>query len=210
MAQRALILIDLQNDFCAGGALAVPEGDAVIAIANQLLRTQKFDHIVATRDWHPAGHKSFASSHDGHKPGDSIQLGGLKQILWPDHCVQYSKGADFHPELDAERIQHIVFKGTNPEIDSYSAFFDNAHRHDTGLADWLTARCVTDVFIMGLATDYCVKFSCLDAIQAGFRVNLILDGCRGVELQTGDCTRALLEMTDAGVNVIDSTKLYLL
>jgi nicotinamidase/pyrazinamidase len=196
----ALLMVDLQNDFCPGGNLAVPEGDKVVALANQL--QLNFNCVVATQDWHPADHLSFAENHSNQKVGNIVQLNSITQILWPTHCVQESKGAEFHPELDITRVNKIIFKGTNREIDSYSAFFDNAHQRSTGLADYLKEQGITKLHVMGLATDYCVKYTCLDAIQLGFEVSIILDGCRGVELQVGDVDKAIREMEQAGVSLI--------
>jgi len=158
---RALILVDIQNDFLPGGSLAVPDGDAVVPVANAV--KGRFDLVVATQDWHPAEHGSFASSHPGTKPGETGELVGLPQVFWPDHCVQGSDGARLHRDLDLHAVT-IFRKGTDPEIDSYSAFFDNAHRKATGLGDYLNSQGVTDVFILGLATDYCVKFTALDSV----------------------------------------------
>ena len=202
MTHRALILIDLQNDFLPGGALAVPDGDAVIPVANALQR--HFDLIVATQDWHPRDPGSFAANHPGEKIGDVIDLNGLPQILWPVHCVQNTPGAAFAPALRTDRITEIFRKGTDPAIDSYSGFFDNGHRRPTGLDVYLKARGVSDVYIMGLATDYCVKFSVLDARQLGFNVHVIEDGCRGVNLKPTDSADAIAEMRRAGAAIIDS------
>ena len=198
----ALILVDLQNDFMPGGALAVPDGDAVIPVANRLV--QSFDLVVATQDWHPPGHGSFASQHPGKNPGDTVELDGLRQELWPDHCVQGTSGAELHAGLDVRRITRIFQKGTDPRIDSYSTFFDNAHRKSTGLADYLKEKGVSEVYLMGLATDYCVKFSVLDAVELGLRANVILDGCRGIDLQTGDVSQAIDEMKAAGAVIVSS------
>ena len=197
---KSLILIDIQNDFCPGGALAVPDGDAVVAVANRL--TSKFDSVVASQDWHPANHKSFASQNDGISVGETFELNGLKQIAWPDHCVQGSYGAEFVAGLETNSIDEIFIKGTDPEIDSYSAFFDNGHHAATGLGDVLKAQNVTEVYAMGLATDYCVKFTVLDAIRLGFKTKLIIDGCRGVELNEGDIDKAVEEMRNAGAEII--------
>jgi nicotinamidase/pyrazinamidase len=199
---KALVLIDIQNDFLPGGALPVPAGDRVIPVANALMG--KFDLIVATQDWHPAGHGSFAASHPGRKVGEVIELDGLTQILWPVHCVRGTPGAAFAAALDDKRVEAIFRKGTSPRIDSYSGFFDNAHRKDTGLGAYLKGRGVTDVYLAGLATDYCVKFSALDARRLGFNVRLIEDGCRGVELAAGDVKHAIAEMRQAGVDVVRS------
>jgi nicotinamidase/pyrazinamidase len=196
---RALLLIDIQNDFLPGGALAVPDGDQVIPVANRLM--PDYDLVVATQDWHPADHLSFASQHPGKKPGDRIQLDGLEQILWPDHCVQGTKGAEFAAALNLGAAQRIVRKGTDRSIDSYSGFFDNARRRATGLEDFLRSRAVDEVHVVGLATDYCVKFTALDAIDLGFRTELLLEGTRAVELCEGDRQRAIEEMRAAGVVV---------
>ncbi len=193
----ALILIDIQNDFCKNGSLAVNDGDAVVAVANKI--QGDFSTIIATQDWHPANHESFASNHQNTSVGDFIQLNGVQQILWPVHCVQNTTGAELHPELNVKQIDKIIFKGTDKKVDSYSAFFDNARLHATELAAYLHERKITDLYFMGLATDYCVKFSCLDAIDLGFKVHLIADGCRGVNLQPQDVDKAIQEMRDAGV-----------
>ena len=198
----ALILVDLQNDFMPGGALAVPDGDAVIPVANRL--AQSFDLVVATQDWHPPGHGSFASQHPGNNPGDTVELDGLHQELWPDHCVQGTSGAELHDGLDVRRITRIFQKGTDPRIDSYSTFFDNAHLKSTGLGDYLKEKEVSEVYLMGLATDYCVKFSVLDAVELGFKANVIQDGCRGIDLQAGDVSKAIDEMKTAGVVIVSS------
>jgi nicotinamidase/pyrazinamidase len=202
---NALILVDLQNDFLPGGALPVPDGDAVIPIANRVQGA--FDLIVATQDWHPANHGSFAPNHPGRKPGDLGELGGLPQVLWPVHCVQNTGGAAFAPGLETRRVTRIFPKGTDPTIDSYSGFFDNGHRKATGLGDYLHSRGVTDVFILGLATDYCVKATALDARQLGFTTHLIVDGCRGVNLRPGDVDRAIEAMRAAKVQAVDSARL---
>src|SRR3954468_12732007 len=152
---NALIIVDVQNDFVPGGALPVPEGDKVLPVINNL--QPKFDLVVATQDWHPASHGSFAANHPGKKPGDVIQLKGLPQILWPVHCVQNTTGAAFVPTLDAKRIAKVFPKGTDPQVDSYSGFFDNGRQKATGLAEYLKQRGVTELYIVGLATDYCVK-----------------------------------------------------
>jgi nicotinamidase/pyrazinamidase len=204
--KKALVLVDLQNDFIPGGSLAVREGDQVIPVANAAQK-KKWDVIVATQDWHPKNHGSFASNHRGKHPGDMIELGGLPQVLWPDHCVQGSRGAEFHAVLDRSRITKIFKKGTDPEIDSYSTFFDNAHRKSTGLGDWLKEQKITDVYLLGLATDYCVKYSALDSVHLGFKTHVIIDGCRGVELEPGDTKKAVEEMKKAGVEIVSSGEL---
>ena len=199
---KALILVDIQNDFVPGGALAVPDGDAVVPVANRI--QPAFDLVVATQDWHPPGHGSFAASHPGKKVYDVIDLAGLPQVLWPVHCVQGTRGAEFVPSLDMTRVARVFQKGTDPAIDSYSGFFDNGHRKATGLGDFLKAQKVSDVFVCGLATDYCVKFTALDARQLGFNTTLIEDACRGVEIKPGECARAISEMRDAGIRVVTS------
>jgi len=193
---KALILVDIQNDFLPGGALAVTRGDEVVAVANRLMPA--YELVVATQDWHPADHLSFASQHPGHKVGDVIEFDGLPQILWPDHCVQGTAGAEFAPRLNRELISHVLRKGTDRTIDSYSGFFDNARRKATGLDEYLRAHSVDEVHIMGLATDYCVKFTTLDAVDLGFRTALVVEGVRGVELKPGDCQRAIEEMRATG------------
>jgi nicotinamidase/pyrazinamidase len=199
---NALVIVDVQNDFCPGGALAVPEGDRVVPIVNRL--QPRFDLVVATQDWHPADHASFAANHAGREPGDVIEMDGLEQVLWPVHCVRHTAGAAFHPDLDQGRIVEVFQKGTDPRIDSYSGFFDNARRKTTGLGDFLKERGVTDVSICGLATDYCVKFTALDSLWLGFATQLIEDGCCGVELNPGDVARALDEMRSGGVRIVRS------
>jgi nicotinamidase/pyrazinamidase len=196
--KKALILVDIQNDFCPGGALAVAEGDAVVGLANRIAPT--YDLVVATQDWHPAHHESFASHH-GKTPGTLVELHGLPQVLWPDHCVADTPGAKFHPALDLTHVAKVFPKGTDPTIDSYSGFFDNGHRHATGLGDYLQAAGVTDVDVIGLATDYCVKFTALDAQALGFKTRVLVDACRGVELQAGDVERALQALRDAHITV---------
>ena len=202
MSDTALLLVDLQNDFLPGGALAVPRGDQVIPIANRM--AGRFDLVVATQDWHPPDHHSFATAHPGRSVGEVIDLHGLPQVLWPVHCVQETSGAAFAPGLDVGRIQHAVRKGTDPDIDSYSGFFDNGHRKVTGLHDYLRERGVRHVYVLGIATDYCVKFTVLDARQLGLDVTLIEDACRGVDLTPGDSARAIEEMRAAGAKVVTS------
>ena len=202
---KALLLIDLQNDFCPGGALEVPAGNEVVPIANELM--EKFDLVIATQDWHPANHGSFAANHMWRKPGQVIDLHGLPQVLWTIHCVQESFGAEFTPALNTAGIHKIFQKGTDPTIDSYSGFFDNGHRKSTGLGDYLQEQGVTEIYIMGLATDYCVKFSALDGAKLGFKTHLIEDGCRGIDLEPGDIDRAKEEMRAAGVTILQSTDL---
>lgn len=199
---NALILVDLQNDFMPGGALPVAEGHAVVPVANALL--PKFELVVATQDWHPAQHGSFAANHAGRKPGEPIDLNGLRQVLWPVHCVQHSSGAEFVQELDASKITRVFQKGTDAGIDSYSGFFDNGHRKATGLGEYLKSRGVDHVYVLGVATDYCVKFTALDARGLGFKTTLIADACRGVNLKPGDVDAAIVELRGAGVDVVHS------
>lgn len=202
MRRKALILVDLQNDFCPGGALAVPGGHEVIDVANRMQR--HFDLVVATQDWHPASHGSFAANHEGKKPGDVIELAGAPQVLWPVHCVQGTRGAALVDRLDTERIARVFQKGTDPEIDSYSGFHDNGHRRSTGMGEYLHALEVQDVYILGLATDYCVKFTALDARREGFTAYVIEDGSRGVELKPGDVDAAIEELRRGGVAILQA------
>ena len=195
----ALLLIDLQYDFCAYGTLAVPDGNAVIRVAQSLL--PHFATVVATQDWHPANHQSFAANHPWRKPGQVIDLHGLSQVLWPVHCVQNTFGAMLVKPLDAQRIDRVVRKGTHPEVDSYSGFFDNGRRYQTELNDYLQRRGIDRLVIMGLATDYCVKYTVLDALALGYEVSVLTDGCRAVNLVEGDDERALAEMADAGARL---------
>jgi nicotinamidase/pyrazinamidase len=195
----ALILVDIQNDFCTGGALAVPQGEAVVPLANRLIARAGL--VVATQDWHPPEHGSFAVNHPGRKPFEMGELGGLPQVLWPAHCVQWGGGAQFHPGLDTRRIARVFPKGTDPGIDSYSGFFDNGRRKSTGLGDWLKTQRVEEIVICGLATDYCVKATAIDAAQLGFRTILAQDACRGVGLTADAIPAALAEMAAAGVRL---------
>ena len=176
---KALLLIDVQPDFMPGGRLPVTGGDQILPLLNQL--QARFDLVVATQDWHPAGHHSFASSHPGHAPFEQIYLHGLPQVLWPDHCVQGTPGAALHPDLSTDRVEAIFRKGTDPEIDSYSGFFDNGHLKSTGLADYLRGRGITAVYVVGLAGDYCVSFSAKDALKEGFATFLIEDATRAID-----------------------------
>ncbi|MBN1849771.1 MAG: bifunctional nicotinamidase/pyrazinamidase [Deltaproteobacteria bacterium] len=200
--KEALILVDIQKDFLPGGALVVPEGDAIIPVVNELI--PQFGLVLACKDWHPHDHGSFASQHPGKKPGDIIILNGLEQILWPDHCVMETPGAEFAQGLNTNGIHKIFPKGTDPAIDSYSAFFDNGHQQDTGLGPYLKEEGVEKVFIVGLATDYCVKFTALDAQGLGFKTTVIKQGVRGVELNPGDCDKAFQDMIHAGIDIISN------
>lgn len=202
---KALILVDIQNDFLPGGALAVRDGDAVIEPANRLQAA--YELVVATQDWHPADHGSFATMHEGRRPGELIVLDGLEQVLWPPHCVQGTRGAELAASLDQRRIAHTFQKGMDPLVDSYSAFFDNGHRHDTGMGEWLRQRGVDQVDLCGLALDYCVKFSALDAARLGFLTSVIVDATRPVDLNAGDGERAVDELRRAGVRIKRAEKL---
>ena len=202
---RALILIDIQNDFCQGGALEVRNGDEVVPVANETMK--KFSLVVASQDWHPANHGSFAANHPWRRPGNVIELNGLEQILWPIHCVQGSFGAEFVRELDTSSFQKVFVKGTDPGIDSYSCFFDNGYLKPTGLGDYLKEKGVDEVYILGLALDYCVKYSVLDALELGFKTYLVIDGCRGVNLEEGDSEEAVSEMSEKGAIIVKSAEI---
>lgn len=199
---KALILVDVQNDFSPDGALPVPDGDAIVPVINLLM--PHFDHVIATKDWHPEGHASFAST-QGKQPGEKIQLSGIEQILWPDHCVQETYGSEFITGLNLDAIERVIYKGTHPDIDSYSGFFDNQHDQSTGLADYLQKIGVTELYITGLATDYCVKFTALDALSLGFKTWVIQDACRGVNLIDGDVEAAWSAMQEAGCQLTVSS-----
>lgn len=198
----ALLVVDIQNDFLPGGALAVPEGDQVIPIVNRLVEC--FALVLATQDWHPANHGSFAANHLNRHPGELIDLNGIMQVLWPVHCVQGSYGAAFSSQFRTERLSEVFRKGIDPGIDSYSGFFDNGRKRSTGLADYLRGRSIDELFICGLATDYCVKFSALDSIGCGIRTRVIEDACRGVNLEEGDSAAAIAEIRKAGVSIVES------
>jgi nicotinamidase/pyrazinamidase len=202
---KALIVVDVQNDFLPGGALEVKYSDQIIPVVNQLL--QEFEFAVATQDWHPSDHKSFASNHEDKKPGDQIILKGLDQILWPDHCVQGSFGARLSKDLNVDKIERVFVKGTDPDIDSYSGFFDNGHLKSTGLSNYLHEKGVEEVYIAGLAADYCVKFTALDSVREGFETYLVADATMAVNLQEGDFEKAIETMENAGVKVVSSMDL---
>ena len=196
---RTLIVVDVQVDFVEGGALAVPGGGEVVGFINRL--QGDFDLVVATQDWHGRDHASFAANHPGKRPFDHIDLHGLPQTLWPVHCVAGTPGAEFAPGLERVRWERVFQKGTDSGIDSYSGFFDNGHRRATGLGEYLHGRGVQEVTVVGLATDYCVKFTALDARGEGLGVRVLADACRGVEIRPGDSAQALEEMRGAGVRV---------
>lgn len=202
---NALILVDLQNDFVEGGALAVPGGKELIPLVNRLQK--QFDLVVATQDWHPDDHGSFADNHPDKRPGDVAHLNGIQQTLWPAHCVQNSHGADFVPGLNRDRWTAVFQKGILTGIDSYSGFFDNGKIHATGLGDFLKKRDVDQVYVLGIATDYCVKFTALDAVSLGFQTTFIEDASRGVDLQPGNVQRAIDEMEAVGVKIIKAEEI---
>lgn len=193
---HALIVIDMQNDFCPGGALAVPEGDHIVTGINAAMN--QFDSVILSQDWHPDGHSSFASQHSGKSTYDMIDMPYGPQVLWPDHCVQGTPGAAFHPDLDTTRADLILRKGQNPKLDSYSAFFENDHQTPTGLSGYLQTRGITAITLVGLATDFCVNYSALDAAQLGLNVTVRLDLCRGIDLD-GSLTSAQAAMQADGV-----------
>ena len=199
-----LIIVDVQNDFLPGGALAVMRGDEVVAVANELMPA--FARVIATQDWHPRTHGSFAVHHPGRAVGEVIALGGVDQVLWPVHCVQDTPGAAFAGGLSQGRVDHVVQKGTDPAIDSYSGFFDNDRQRATGLEVLLREHGETRLWVMGLATDYCVRATALDALRLGFAVTLVVDGCRAVDLQAGDGARAIAEMQASGVVLATSAE----
>lgn len=206
---RALLLIDIQNGFCPGGNLPVAGGDEVVPVANALMASGKYDLVVASQDWHPPGHGSFASSHPGKVPFEIGELSGKPQMLWPDHCVQGTEDAAFHPDLDVSHIDHVQRKGQNPAVDSYSAFRDNDRAALTGLTDYLKAKGVSEVDICGLATDYCVKFSAIDAVEMlpGVKVRFIEDASRGID--PDGVKVAIAEMREKGVEIVRSADILL-
>jgi nicotinamidase/pyrazinamidase len=191
-----LLIIDVQNDFCPGGALAVADGDGVVPIVNRLVK--RFNHVALTQDWHPAGHSSFATSHPSCAPFESIDMPHGQQTLWPDHCIQGTSGSAFHPQLDTDRAELVIRKGFRPEIDSYSAFYENDRRTPTGLAGYLRERGLRRIFLVGLATDYCVYYSAVDARRLGFDAVLVEGGCRAIDL-AGSLAVAWAGMAEAGV-----------
>ncbi|MBD2810421.1 bifunctional nicotinamidase/pyrazinamidase [Xenorhabdus sp. Vera] len=213
--KTALLLIDLQNDFCTGGALAVKESDTVIKVANEIIALCQRDTnqeniaIIASQDWHPAGHMSFAAN-SGQKTGELGELNGIPQVWWPIHCVQGQFGAEFHPTLNQSAIQEVFRKGENPQIDSYSAFFDNDHKSKTRLHGWLKEQNIQRLFVLGIATDYCVKFTVLDALILGYETYVIVDGCRGVNIHADDSKHALEDMAAKGAKLISQSEVITL
>lgn len=202
---KALVLVDLQKDFLPGGSLAVEKGNQVIPKVNGLINNN-FDVVVATQDWHPPDHGSFASNHENKRPGDKIELQGTDQILWPDHCVQGTEGAEFADDLDTLKIEKVIKKGTNPKIDSYSGFYDNEHKKETGLHDYLQQRNVDTVIIAGLAADVCVKFTALDALELGYRTKVVTDATRAVEKDEG-YNQTMNELKKNGAELVNSSEL---
>jgi nicotinamidase/pyrazinamidase len=201
-----LLVIDVQRDFCPGGALAVHGGDRIIPLINKIM--EKFERVVATQDWHPGEHTSFAVNHKGKKALDTVEAHGITQVLWPAHCVQGTEGADFHPDLEKRYFNLILRKGMNPEIDSYSAFFENDKTTSTGLEYYLKGLGLSHVYICGLATDYCVYYSAMDALKLGFQTLLIEDATQGVDLPSGSVANAIAQMKNAGIKVIGSSELW--
>lgn len=197
--REALLIVDMQNDFCPGGALAVPQGDDIVPAVNRL--AAEFAHVILTQDWHPPGHASFASSHPRKQPFEVIKAGYGEQILWPDHCVQGTKGAEFHPGLHVPHAELVLRKGFRSQIDSYSAFRENDRRTPTGLAGYLNERELERLTLCGLATDFCVFFSAIDARKAGFSVSVVSEACRGIDVG-GSLARAIRSMAEAGVTLV--------
>jgi nicotinamidase/pyrazinamidase len=198
MVDKALIVIDVQKDFCPGGALAVAGGDEIVPLVNRLIG--EFDHVVLTQDWHPARHSSFASTHPGRNPFETVEMPYGQQTLWPNHCVQGTQGAEFHPTLEWTKAELVIRKGFRPGIDSYSAFFENDHRTPTGLAGYLRERGISDLTLVGLATDFCVAYSALDAVRSGFSATVLLDACRAIDLD-GSLAAMKDEMAAEGVRL---------
>lgn len=197
----ALIVVDVQNDFCTGGALAVPDGESVVPLVNRLMEAHA--QVILTQDWHPAGHSSFASVHDGKAPMEMTEMPYGPQVLWPDHCVQGSQGAAFHPDLHADRAEAVIRKGFRPEVDSYSGFFENDHETPTGLAGLLRERGVERLLVCGLALDFCVRYTAEDGARLGFDVTVIEDACRAIDLD-GSLAAARAALAESGVNLVQS------
>jgi nicotinamidase/pyrazinamidase len=200
LTNSVLLVIDVQNDFCPGGALAVNQGDTIVPVINTI--SSRFPVVVATRDWHPLGHVSFASSHEGKSVYDEVEIEGVSQVLWPDHCVQGSKGADFHPGLDLRPLNLIIHKGRSASLDSYSAFFENDHRTPTGLEGYLKSLNVSKVYVCGLAIDYCVYFSAMDAVRSGFETFVLPDAAKGVDVPEGNVDKTIRLMKNAGIGMV--------
>lgn len=203
---NALLIVDVQNDFCPGGALQVPNGDKIVPVINKL--SQEFDVVIQTQDWHPRGHSSFASSHQGKSSFETIEMPYGEQVLWPDHCVQGSRGAQFHPDLETDNSQLIVRKGFRKQIDSYSAFYENDCETTTGLTGYLEARDIDTLYTVGLATDFCVKWSVLDGIKEGFDLHVVEDAVKGIDIE-GSVKQAWQEMLNAGAQKVLSSELWI-
>lgn len=203
--KAALLVIDVQNDFCPGGSLAVPKGDKIIPAINDLAK--KFHEVIATQDWHPRNHISFASNHPGKKINEEIKVNGINQVLWPDHCIKGTKGASFHPKLDTTQFDLILRKGNNPKIDSYSAFQENDKKTITGLNGYLKNLEIKNVYIAGLALDYCVYFSAMDANELGYNTFVIKDATKGINKPEGSIEKALNRMKEKGVKIIKSLEI---
>ncbi|NGP88888.1 bifunctional nicotinamidase/pyrazinamidase [Fodinibius halophilus] len=201
---KALLIVDVQNDFCPGGALEVPNGDTIVPVINKL--SKQFDVVIQTQDWHPQGHSSFASSHEEKQPFETTKMPYGEQVLWPDHCVQGSNGANFHPDLDTDRSQLIIRKGFRKDIDSYSAFFENDDATTTGLTGYLRERNIDTLYTVGLATDFCVKWSVIDGLKEGFNLYVVEDAVKGIDIE-GSVGQAWSEMTEAGAQKITSQEL---
>jgi nicotinamidase/pyrazinamidase len=202
MANSALIVVDMQKDFMPDGSLPVDGGYDIVERINELMAS--FDLVCATQDWHSPNHSSLASNHDGHDVGDIVEVEGIEQYLWPDHCVQQTEGAEFVDELETDEFDEVFRKGDDPRYDSYSGFYDNGHKSATGLRAFLEERKIEEVFVCGVATDYCVKYTVLDARNIGFRCHLIVDACRGVVNEAGDIEESVAEMADAGAEVVST------
>jgi nicotinamidase/pyrazinamidase len=203
--KKALTVIDVQNDFCPGGSLAVNEGDKIVPVINSIMA--KFDVVIGTQDWHPKNQISFASNHKGKNIYEQIEIEGILQTLWPDHCVQGTEGAAFHKDLDATKFGIILRKGTNPKIDSYSAFKENDKKTETGLHGYLNALSIKDIFLCGLATDYCVYYSAIDSMAYGFNTSVLLDACRGIDNPEGNIDNAIKDMKNNNIRIMNSFEL---
>ena len=195
---KTLVLVDIQNDFLKGGSLAVPEGEKIIKPINKIIK--QYDLVIATKDWHPKNHISFASNHPDKKIGDIINVNGVDQVLWPDHCIQNSYGSDFPEQLDISKLAKVIYKGSDANIDSYSGFFDNGHFRSTGLSDYLKSKDVYKIDYVGLATDYCLKYTAIDSVSEGFKTRVLINCIKGIEEK--DCELALNEMKSKGVELI--------
>jgi nicotinamidase/pyrazinamidase len=203
--KKALIVIDVQNDFCPGGSLPVKYGDKIIPVINRIM--DGFDIIIGTQDWHPQNQISFASNHKGKNPNDQIEIDGLVQVLWPDHCVQGTAGAEFHKDLNSKKFNMMLRKGTSPKIDSYSAFMENDKKTETGLHGYIKALKISDVYFCGLATDYCVYYSAIDSVSYGFSTHLIIDACAGIDFPEGNIKTVITEMKKNGIIILNTNEL---